>query len=322
MKAVRAGIATAVAAMLLAACTPGVNPSAEPATSYPPALVAPPAASVDIESQPSITGAPADTWQLANLVVRTDELPGRYDRDSYRHWDNVTACQTVRQAVLIRDAGYGSLTLRDTEGRITEDPSTACDIGGGRWVDPYVLRDGYLDFNGEPRDGEWTNPADADVDHVVSLGDADRSGARTWAEDRKRDYANDQANLLTTLAASNRSKSDRPVGEWRPQETSQWCRIASIAVDTKTRYQLTVTAGEKAGLTEMIATCDDPPEPSQSPLPAPQPDDDAALVGPSLADVVYASCNAVRAAGAAPITAGDPGWDTKFDRDGNGVGCQ
>lgn len=73
----------------------------------------------------------------------------------------------------------------------------------------------------------------------------------------------------------------------------------------------------------MIATCDaTPAQPSQASLPAPQSADHAALVGPSPADVVYASCTAVRAAGAAPITEGDPGWDPKFDRDGNGVGCQ
>lgn len=40
------------------------------------------------------------------------------------------------------------------------------------------------------------------------------------------------------------------------------------------------------------------------------------------ADVFYQNCTAVRAAGAAPIYEGDPGWDTKFDRDGDGVGCE
>ncbi len=38
--------------------------------------------------------------------------------------------------------------------------------------------------------------------------------------------------------------------------------------------------------------------------------------------VYYQNCTEVRAAGAAPIHAGDPGWQTKFDRDGDGVGCE
>jgi endonuclease YncB( thermonuclease family) len=36
----------------------------------------------------------------------------------------------------------------------------------------------------------------------------------------------------------------------------------------------------------------------------------------------YANCAAVRAAGAAPIHPGDPGWQQKFDRDHDGAGCE
>lgn len=36
----------------------------------------------------------------------------------------------------------------------------------------------------------------------------------------------------------------------------------------------------------------------------------------------YANCTAVRAAGAAPIHAGQPGYSRKLDRDGDGVGCE
>jgi outer membrane biosynthesis protein TonB len=40
------------------------------------------------------------------------------------------------------------------------------------------------------------------------------------------------------------------------------------------------------------------------------------------AEVSYANCAAVRAAGADPIRAGDPGYSRKLDRDGDGVGCE
>jgi endonuclease YncB( thermonuclease family) len=39
-------------------------------------------------------------------------------------------------------------------------------------------------------------------------------------------------------------------------------------------------------------------------------------------DVYYANCTEVRAAGADPIYAGDPGWQSKFDSDHDGVGCE
>lgn len=36
----------------------------------------------------------------------------------------------------------------------------------------------------------------------------------------------------------------------------------------------------------------------------------------------YANCSAARAAGAAPVRRGDPGYSSKLDRDGDGVGCE
>jgi hypothetical protein len=43
---------------------------------------------------------------------------------------------------------------------------------------------------------------------------------------------------------------------------------------------------------------------------------------PPVTDVYYANCDAVRAAGAAPIHAGEPGYSRKLDRDGDGIACE
>ena len=53
----------------------------------------------------------------------------------------------------------------------------------------------------------------------------------------------------------------------------------------------------------------------------------AGIVAPAAAaaiqpEVHYRNCKEVKAAGAAPIRPGDPGWDPKFDRDGDGIGCE
>ena len=40
------------------------------------------------------------------------------------------------------------------------------------------------------------------------------------------------------------------------------------------------------------------------------------------ADVSYANCSEARAAGAAPVRRGDPGYARHLDRDGDGVGCE
>lgn len=36
----------------------------------------------------------------------------------------------------------------------------------------------------------------------------------------------------------------------------------------------------------------------------------------------FANCSAARAAGVAPVRAGDPGYSRRLDRDGDGVGCE
>ncbi len=51
-----------------------------------------------------------------------------------------------------------------------------------------------------------------------------------------------------------------------------------------------------------------------TPKPAPRP------TTPS--DVYYANCSEARAAGAAPLYAGDPGYRARLDRDGDGVACE
>ncbi len=43
---------------------------------------------------------------------------------------------------------------------------------------------------------------------------------------------------------------------------------------------------------------------------------------PASAEVYYANCDAVRAAGAAPLFVGQPGYRSGLDRDGDGVACE
>ena len=45
------------------------------------------------------------------------------------------------------------------------------------------------------------------------------------------------------------------------------------------------------------------------------------LAGNSGREVYYPNCTAARAAGAAPVRRGEPGYARHLDRDGDGVGC-
>jgi uncharacterized membrane-anchored protein YhcB (DUF1043 family) len=55
-------------------------------------------------------------------------------------------------------------------------------------------------------------------------------------------------------------------------------------------------------------------EPAIPAPPAPEP--------PASSSTYYENCDAVRAAGAAPIRTGDPGYAGHLDRDGDGVACE
>ncbi|MEV5028487.1 excalibur calcium-binding domain-containing protein [Paenibacillus sp. LPE1-1-1.1] len=57
------------------------------------------------------------------------------------------------------------------------------------------------------------------------------------------------------------------------------------------------------------------PEPTNEPVKTPEP-----VIVEEI--VYYASCSAVRDAGADPVYEGDPGYSRKLDRDGDGVGCE
>ena len=46
------------------------------------------------------------------------------------------------------------------------------------------------------------------------------------------------------------------------------------------------------------------------------------LTGDQNDSVYFANCSAARAAGAAPVRRGDPGYAPHLDRDGDGVGCE
>jgi hypothetical protein len=65
------------------------------------------------------------------------------------------------------------------------------------------------------------------------------------------------------------------------------------------------------------------PRHTATPTPSPTPTRrDPAPVHTTPSDVYYANCDAVRAADAAPLHRGDPGYASHLDRDGDGVACE
>ena len=103
-----------------------------------------------------------------------------------------------------------------------------------------------------------TDPGKLDVDHLVPLANAHRSGAHSWSKDRKKEYANDlinPAHLVAVTARANRSKGAKGPEDWKPPDTSYWCQYATDWAGIKTEWVLTVTLAERDALAEMLDTC-------------------------------------------------------------------
>ena len=72
-----------------------------------------------------------------------------------------------------------------------------------------------------------------------------------------------------------------------------------------------------------FCACSDKKAPETPAPPAPQPAVQAPPPAPSGGGgVYYKNCSAARAAGAAPILRGQPGYRGPLDRDGDGVACE
>jgi hypothetical protein len=96
-----------------------------------------------------------------------------------------------------------------------------------------------------------------DIDHVVPLAEAWRSGASGWTLSRRQSFANDltRPQLIAVTDNVNQSKGDKSPDSWKPPLSSYYCTYARMWVRVKYVWSLTVTSAEKSSLTSMLATC-------------------------------------------------------------------
>ncbi len=93
-----------------------------------------------------------------------------------------------------------------------------------------------------------------ELDHLVPLADAWRSGAAGWTAAERSRFAADGDELLAVGGAANRDKGDSGPDRWRPRHAF-WCEYARRWIAIKARYVLSVTEAERRALTEMLAVC-------------------------------------------------------------------
>jgi hypothetical protein len=172
---------------------------------------------------------------LDRLTVRPERDARSYRREAFgQRWADVdrNGCAT-RDDVLARD-------LRDVRRR------GRCVVVAGTGTDFYT---------GASFRFEKAHADRVQVDHVVSLAEAWRSGASAWTDDRRLTFANDPRGLVLTSRSVNAGKSDEDAGTWAPANRDAACRFALIVVRVKSAYGLTVDAREREGLRAGLEVC-------------------------------------------------------------------
>jgi hypothetical protein len=184
-----------------------------------------------VHELPEPPNTDASRSELDTLVVEQPHSMAGYSRDKFPHWVAVNGRCDTRETVLRRD---GQEVATDSECRSTT----------GNWYSPY--------------DGKTlTSAATVDIDHMVPLANAWRSGADTWDTATRRRFANDLSNpqLIAVSASSNRAKGDQSPDQWKPPQASYWCTYARAWVHVKQVYVLSVTPAEHDTLSQMLDTC-------------------------------------------------------------------
>lgn len=164
---------------------------------------------------------------LDGLKVAVEDTGNPYRRADWPHWETVSGACDAREHAL------------KTQGTaVTTGPG--CKVTGGRWVSPY---DGIT----------VTVAGQLDVDHVVPLAEANRSGVRTWSRADRARYANDPRVLVAVTAKTNRSKGDQDPAKWLPAKDK--CGYLARWVETKDRYRMAVDPAERDAIAAVLRRC-------------------------------------------------------------------
>ncbi|HTJ37494.1 MAG TPA: HNH endonuclease family protein [Dactylosporangium sp.] len=184
-----------------------------------------------LATPPGIPSKATAQSQLNALTVGTEGSMSGYSRDKFPHWITISGACDTRETVLKRD-GTSVVT------------NSSCSATSGRWYSPY---DGAT----------WTAASDVDIDHVVPLAEAWRSGASSWTTARRQDFANDLSHpqLIAVTDNVNQSKGDQDPTTWQPPLSSYRCTYARMWINVKYVWGLKLQSAEKSALQTMLNSC-------------------------------------------------------------------
>ncbi|MFB6989200.1 HNH endonuclease family protein [Streptomyces sp. NPDC056178] len=182
-------------------------------------------------AMPTPVSASTARTYLSQLTVSAEGSSTGYSRDKFPHWITQSGTCNTREVVLKRDGT-----------NVTQDAS--CAAVSGSW---------YSEYDG----ATWTAASDLDIDHMVPLAEAWRSGASSWTTAQRQAYANDltRPQLIAVTDNVNQSKGDKDPAKWLPPLTSYRCTYVRAWVHVKHYYNLSVDSAEKSALQSVLNNC-------------------------------------------------------------------
>ncbi|THA33140.1 HNH endonuclease [Streptomyces sp. A1277] len=177
-----------------------------------------------------IAASTARTY-LSQLTVKAEGSSSGYSRDKFPHWITQSGACNTREVVLKRDGT-----------NVSQDSS--CAAVSGSWHSEY---DGAT----------WTAASDLDIDHMVPLAEAWRSGASSWTNAQRQSYANDltRPQLIAVTDNVNQAKGDKDPASWLPPRAAYKCTYVRAWIHVKHYYELTVDSAEKSALQSALSGC-------------------------------------------------------------------
>ena len=156
-----------------------------------------------------------------------------FQNGSERWSDGDDDGEDTRQEVLAAESWIP--VMRDAKGTVVE----------GLWVSPYA---GFV----------TRDPGELDIDHVVAVCEAWRSGAHGWEQERRVEFANslvEDHHLVAAWSSTNRSKLDRDPAKWLPPNRAYWCTYLKDWTAIKHKWGLTMDPMEAAAVREGLHIC-------------------------------------------------------------------
>ena len=285
---------------------------------------------VGLPAGPAFAGEPTDgtgAGQSATEVLDSLEVKGRAPKTGYKRtqfgkaWADVdhNGCDT-----------RNDILNRDLTGVRYKWGTHKCVVKSGKLHDPYTGKD--IKF----KKGKKTSTA-VQIDHVVALSDAWQKGAQKLSKTTRTKLANDPYNLLARqigvkhkyslwVTKAEKEAMAKVLSSCPTQTIPDYTGTGGTTTETTEESEQTDQSDQQDAQTQddqsqseeqtqqsdqQTSSSASTPEPAQEPTPAPQQQ-----------DVYYQNGTAARAAGAAPIYQGQPGYRSQLDRDHDGVACE